>query len=197
MINFDTNNGMNEHCYLSNTNLHDLNIEELAYLHLKNLTGRFSLKNCRVASSLFDLSETLTASFNNNRTNQYVPLMTSFAILDQLGKLYSPKNTTSTYNNGIKRALNLFSTLTKEDIESLVSLRNSLLHDGSLVSKSQHSNGSDVLYRLTKNGQELITHPIKAWDGSFDDDLSQHTSIVNLCLLRDLVFEIKDKCFNL
>ncbi|HGX4465254.1 TPA: hypothetical protein ACNEXA_002580 [Escherichia coli] len=197
MLNFDPSKPYATHDFFSMKNLDELNTDELAYVHLYNIANSIELKNCYLSSSLHDLRETLSASFNNNRTNQYVPLMTSFAMMDQMGTLYTPKGKSSNKKNGIKRCLELNTNLPSNDIESLVSLRNGLLHNGSLLCEAQHVKQTNVIYRLTKKNNILITHPKITWDGVFHDNLNDYTSTIDLIKLRDLVFEIHDKLFNL
>lgn len=197
MLTFDPKDRNSITSYFSGKDLDELSVEDMAYVHLKKLTPSIGLKNVKISSSLFDLRESLAASFNNTRTNQYVPLMLSYAILDQIGSLYTPINTSSSYQNGIKRALGLFSALNKDEISSIVSLRNGLLHDGSLVSVSQHKNVDNVVFRFTKEGTDLIQHSTKKWDGVYRDSLSDYVSTINLVLFKELVEEICSKCFHL
>lgn len=195
MFNFNVNDGMEEHEYFSEKNIEDLTIEELAYVHLKNVPSRIALKNCYLSSSLHDLVETLSASFNNYRTNQYVPLMTSFAILDQLGALYTSKTKVSRFTNGIKKSLNCFSNLPDDEIEKIVSLRNGVLHDGSLTNISRFKNGSNVIFRLNKNHNLMVAPPQKEWDGIYRDSLEDYISQLNLSLLKNMILDIYQKHF--
>lgn len=197
MLNFDPNTPYSYHEFFASKKVEELNVAELAYIHLNDTTDSLRLKNYRLTSSLHDLRDTLTASFSNSRTNQYVPLMTSFAMLDQMGALYTPKGKTSKKKNGIKRCLELNTNLSSCDINSLVSLRNGLLHNGSLLCQAEYAGQTNVIYRLTKQGSQLITHPKHQWDGFYHDDLNDYLSIINLTMLRDLVFKIHKDNFNL
>lgn len=197
MLNFDPMKPYSNYNFFTDKNLDDLNVSELAYIHLYTTTDSIKIKNYDLSSSLKDLRETLSASFNNYRTNQYVPLMTSFAMLDQMGTLYTPKGKSSKKKNGIKRCLELNTSLQPNDIESLVSLRNGLLHNGSLLCEAQYANQPNVIYRLTKKNNTLITHPKHTWDGKFHDNLNDYLSTIDLILLRNLVFKIHDDIFNL
>lgn len=196
MLNFIPTIPANAYYFYHTKNIEDLNIHELAYIHLSTITSKTKLLKCFLSSSLYDLRETLTASFNNTRTNQYVPLMTSFAILDQLGELYTPFGKSSNKKNGTKRCLEMNTSLTKDDIESLVSLRNGLLHNGSLICEAQNSKQTNVIYRLSKTEPNLIKHASIKWDGVYRDHMKDYISIVNLLKLKDLVLQIHDNTFN-
>ncbi|HHA1932536.1 hypothetical protein ACLEYI_21995 [Enterobacter ludwigii] len=196
MLNFTPATPTNAYNFYQNKDIENLNIYELAYVHLSTITSKTKLLKCFLSSSLYDLRETLIASFNNTRTNQYVPLMTSFAILDQLGELYTPPGKSSKKQNGIKRCLEMNTSLTKNDIESLVSLRNGLLHNGSLVCEAQNSKQTNVVYRLSKTEPNLIKHSTIIWDGVYRDEMKDYISIVNLLKMKELVLQIHEDNFN-
>ncbi|MGP9672628.1 hypothetical protein ACT3S9_15785 [Pseudoalteromonas sp. AOP31-A2-14] len=180
--------------YFRGKQLNELGVEELAYIHLNLLHIRTPLKDFYVSSSLRELEQTLTASFGNKRTKQYVPLMTSFAILDQLGSLYSIADANCNFQNGIKKAL---ATLThirdRDDIESLVTLRNGLLHDGSLISHNVYRD-IDVIYRMTVGSGKVITPPKKVWDGIYRDSLSEYVTLIDLKELQAVVLKAIKLC---
>ncbi|EPL0394243.1 hypothetical protein QCJ66_000903 [Enterobacter ludwigii] len=196
MLNFTPATPTNAYNFYQNKDIENLNIYELAYVHLSTITSKTKLLKCFLSSSLYDLRETLIASFNNTRTNQYVPLMTSFAILDQLGELYTPPGKSSKKQNGIKRCLEMNTSLTKNDIESLVSLRNGLLHNGSLVCEAQNSKQTNVVYRLSKTEPNLIKHSTIIWNGVYRDEMKDYISIVNLLKMKELVLQIHEDNFN-
>lgn len=178
--------------YFSKKRLEELTIEELAYTHLE-VRRDTRLKNCSITSSLADLVESLSASFSNNRTNQYVPLLTSFAILDQIGCLYENKNKHSKYQNGIKRSLDYFSDFPSTDLDTLVTMRHGLVHDGSL-SYINRDTQTAVIFRMAKDKGKVISHPRVKWDGVYRDDLTDYLSLVDLRELQNVVAEVIAEC---
>lgn len=180
--------------YFRGKQLNELGVEELAYIHLNVLSQKTTLKDFAVSSSLRELEQTLAASFGNIRTKQYVPLMTSFAILDQLGSLYSIVGVNCDFQNGIKKAL---ATLTeirdRDDIESLVTLRNGLLHDGSLVSHNNYRD-IDVIYKMVVGSGKVITPPKKVWDGVYRDSLTEYVTLIDLKELQTVVLKAIKLC---
>jgi hypothetical protein len=174
--------GIDGHDFFVKKNSFELSIDELAYVHLDLVHGNVHLKNCILHSNIYDLLENLTASFNNFSTQQYTPLFISFSILDQIGAIYERKDKFVVYTNGIKKALSLFgpTDISVDDINLLVSLRNGLFHNGSLVNVSQNNQPIHSLFRMTQDGDELLTHSIKPWDGIFHDDLSLFLTRINL-----------------
>ena len=177
--------------YFESKFVSQLSLTELAYFHLDVRYARHRVKDGWVSSSLYDLKESLSASFNNVRTNQYVPMMVSFSILDQLGNLYAIQQQNCTYQNGIKRALSYFSNCNRAEIESLVTLRNGLLHDGSLISHSQNGR-THIIFRTDPTATNLLTFPATPWNGQYQNDLSPYLTLINLQKLKELVFNAID-----
>lgn len=187
--------GMDIYKYFKEKIISDLTVEELSFIHLDLNSATHSLKEPHyVSSNLYDLVETVSASFLNRRTRIYVPIMTCFAILDQIGSIYSLKNSTSTYQNGIKRALSIFSSINDEkDLNSLVTLRHGLLHNGSLININ-YNIATNVIFRMKQDLNQLLKHPNTKWDGIFHDTLTDYITYINLKELQDLTIEIINKC---
>ena len=82
MLTFNPNNSFEDGNFFMSKALHELNIHELAYVHLNTLHGLTILKDRTIFSSLHDLKENLQASLINKRTKNYTPLFTAFSILD-------------------------------------------------------------------------------------------------------------------
>ena len=192
MFKFDGLNGVELYKNLKRKNLNELSIEELAYTHLEYSTFT-CLKNCNVISSLYELKETLSVSFMHRATSKYVPLMVSFSILDQIGSLYYVTNNEPKYENGIRRALASFSDFPTCDINTLVTIRNGLLHDGSLLSIDERKS-IKVCFRMIEGSCQVITQPKKTWDGEYRDDLSEYLTLIDLNELKKLVLSFIDKC---
>lgn len=191
-MDFDRKNGIETFEHFVSRELHHLSIEELVFIHLFSRHST-PLKNCSLVSSLYDLTETLSASFGNIRTNQYVPLMVAFSILDQIGSLYHLKDQSPKYTNGIKRSLSSFSDFPESFLNTLVSLRHGLFHDGSLLYINKNIN-NNVFFRLRKDTGQVITAPKKVWDGEFHDDLDDYVTLVDLKELQKLVLSVIERC---
>ena len=181
--------GSSAYEHFSSKQLHELTIEELAYVHLNRTHAFTHLNNQKLSSSLYDFLETAQASANNSRTRIYTPMLACFAVLDQIGGAYRRKSMTSQYQNGIKVALDLFGTYSKEEIEHLTTLRNGIYHDGSLLSKNRNGK-TNVTFRLSSSASKTITMPEKAWDGFYHDSLTEYTSKINVRLLKNDVEQI-------
>lgn len=78
--------------YFLKKELHELSVEELAYIHLDTLHFCTPIKGCIVSTSLRDLERNASSSFSNIATKRYTPVFICFAMLDQLGSIYKTKN---------------------------------------------------------------------------------------------------------
>ncbi|MCD1196745.1 hypothetical protein B4950_18810 [Vibrio cholerae] len=121
--------------------------------------------------------------------------MTSFAILDQIGSLYHIQGNNPRATNGIKRALQSFTTMAADEIEDLVTLRHGLFHDGSLTSRNQNT-GTDVIFRMATDTNVVIQRPTVPWNGVYDDDLTNHVTLINLKAFQTLVLAVLDSCLS-
>lgn len=191
---FKISKGIDISSYYRTKNLDDLTIEELAYVHLDSFPGNQILKNGRLSTCLYDLLETVSASFNNVRTKQYVPLLGCFSILDQIGGTYGRLDKSTTYRNGIKRALDLYSSFNNpSDIEALVTLRHGIFHDGSLVCINKNTS-TKVLFRMVVNSGKLLTPPVTVWDGVYRDVMNDYVTKIDLKELQKLTGAVINEC---
>lgn len=194
--NFQNSDGFAIAQHFASKNLDELSIEELAYVHL-NRTHQFTtLKNAQLSSSLYDLIETAQASSINSRTRIYTPMLACFAVLDQIGGAYGLSSVASSYQNGIKVALDVFGSYSKKEIEYLTNLRNGLYHDGSLLSISNNGK-TKAVYRLDPEGKVTVTLPKNEWDGVYRDSLSDYITKINVLSLKSDVERISKKCLGL
>ncbi len=184
---------MDYHSYFMSKSLPELSVDELVFIHLRYQDSYRRLQDVEVASCLTGLIDTLSASFNNVRTKQYVPLMTAFAILDQIGTLYSDATNPNQAQNGIKRALLSFTQFPPAYIDDLVTLRHGLFHDGSLLSRNTNT-GTDVLFRMVKNSGKVLTPPKITWDGIYRDQMEDYVTRIDLKELQDLIHQVLATC---
>lgn len=192
---FKNANGFELHDHFSKKSLDELSIKELAYIHLNRSHSTTIIKNATITSSLYDLIETAQASATNARTRIYTPMLASFAVLDQIGGAYRSNLKSTSYQNGIKVALELFGTHSKDEIEYLTTLRNGLYHDGSLLSKNINGK-TNVLFRLDPNSPNTITMPRTPWDGVYHGSLNDYISKINVLSLKNDTETIVQNCLE-
>lgn len=174
-----------------------LSTEELANIHLDINRKWHCLTDGNISSNIYDLNEAVNAAFNNARTEQYVPLLACFAMLDQIGSLYQRTDIKSPYNNGIKKAFDSYSNFkSPDDLEAIVTLRHGLLHNGSLTCINSRTE-TKVFFRMIKNSKKIYTPPKKQWDGIYHDSMSDFTSLIDLRELHNTTKEIINECKRL
>lgn len=178
------------HDYYRSKKIHELSIEELAFAHLDDTCRFIQTMDGMISSSLFDLNQTVAASFSNVRTNQYVPLLACFSMLDQIGGLYKRTNKSCNYKNGIKKALHFYSNVTNAiELEQLTTLRHGLFHDGSLLYINS-TTGTKVIFRMIQNSGALLTPAKKPWDGLYHNDISDYVTKIDLRELQNTTTEV-------
>jgi hypothetical protein len=117
-----------------------------------------------------------------------------FALLEQIGNCFRPKETDIQVHgneNGIKKALKLFSRLSKEEIDALYALRCAFAHDFSLSNVKAEGSKHLHHFRVTEGTvTPLVLFPKEEWDGSYQDIKPETTTTVNLELFGDMVEEL-------
>ena len=179
--------------YFSNKSYSDLSIQELAYIYLNVNWNHTTLKDKRISTSLYDLVENTRASYNNNRTRVYTPLLGSFILLDQLGSIFSDPSNPSP--NGIDIILRLYG-YDEKTIQYLIALRNGLMHDGSLISLARPDRPKqyNTIFRLDPSLERTVNFAAVDWDGVFQESLNQYISTINSKKFFDEVLDIISLC---
>lgn len=114
------------------------------------------------------------------------------ALLDQIGNCLKPKDKIqSNYEAGMKRALDYFSDLSKNEINALYALRCSFAHDYSLINVDKHNQEKDkhkdkLTHRFHVGiSGKVVDLPAKKWDREFKN--RENITYINLEGFGDLV----------
>lgn len=181
---------------------HELNLNELAYIHLSDSNSHFTLKKNLVRSTLSFAIQNVKQALNLEYSKQLMPYMTLCAILDQIGICYDRNDKPLPRSgNGLKRALIQFGEVDEDDdlINIIYSLRNGLLHNVSLTSFDKKN---EKFYKFRYNSQitSIYKDAEETWDGSYetlDTNPEKFTTHINVKLFSDLVFSCVDKANSL
>lgn len=152
---------------LSTKPLSGLNDEEIVYLHVAGRSQEYT-KDFIVISVLREINRNMkhTSGFNNSKT--FAPALCAFAILDQIGSCYEDAAMAPYAGDevNIKRALYYFCGIASSspEAEYLYMLRNSMVHDASMVSHNKPKT-KWYFFRYRTNLGQLIKTPSAAWDG--------------------------------
>lgn len=180
----------------------ELNLNELAFIHLSDSISFFTLKENRVRSTLSYAIQNVRQALNLEYSKQLMPYVTLCAILDQIGICYDRNDKPlPTSEIGLKRALIQFGELDENDdlINIIYSLRNGLLHNLSLTSFDK-KNGNFYKFRYNSEITSIYKRAEENWNGSYetlDTDPEKFTTHINAKLFSDLVFSCIDKANSL
>ncbi|MGL6129674.1 hypothetical protein [Chryseobacterium artocarpi] len=181
---------------------HELNLNELSFIHLSDSISFFTLKENHVRSTLSFAIQNVRQALNLEYSKQIMPYMTLCAILDQIGICYDRNDKPlPKFTNGLKRALVQFGEIDEDDdlINIIYSLRNGLLHNISLTSFDK-KNGKFYRFRYNSEITSIYKEAEGNWNGSYetlDTDPAKFTTNINAKLFSDLVFSCIDKANSL
>ncbi len=126
--------------------------------------------------------------------NSIIVITIYFTILDLIGTIFKIKTYTEKGSNNIKNALNQFSSLTTNEINVLVALRNSITHNFSLVGFDRKDNPKNKYHFTLEHfsSGKIIVQKDK-WDGEKSSKNELNSTIVRTKEFIDLVENIYRK----
>lgn len=145
------------------------------------------------------LAEAKHARFNKN-SGGLLPLLAALSAMDQLGACYDsiPKIFPSNYaeKSGIIKSAHNFLGIGVDtpDSDALYALRNSLMHQSSLISiGKQKNNPKHFWFEIDNDISGLFTHSKIAWDGLYNTRIESNKTIVNAGKVLDLALNLIEK----
>ena len=181
----------------------ELSILELAYAHLGGASS-YRLKEGLLKSIL-----PITLQENNHArhmeySKNFVPVVAAFAVIEQIGFTYK-RNDKIEYSNpnssSINKALYYFADYEEgnEDVKALYALRNSFLHNASLMAKALHASKPSYYFQFDRVIDVLVRYPEKPWDGNITTFKPEYTTLINPDKVIDLAGAVVDstlKCLE-
>lgn len=182
---------------MHNKTLQELTLQELASVHLHPYYHPISIADGLIWSSLGPLVTEIQQSRSMIVTGFFSPLYGAFALLDQIGSVYSNTARQDLINekaSGIKKALYYFGGMAfdSDEMKALCSLRNSLVHDGSLLCRGKYdqrqSRWKGPFYRFShcKELKSPVKPSLAAWDGNLNNISSAVTTEINTREISEL-----------
>jgi hypothetical protein len=175
--------------------LEQLTLTELASIHLEIYDTPKTLAVGYVKSCIGGLIAEIQQSRGREYTRIFSPLYGSFALLDQIGSCYTNKSIQPCPNanaSGIKKALYYFCNMPydSDEMKALYGLRNSLMHDGSILYRGRYESGKWKgpfhHFILGSESQSVVELPATPWDGNLQTLTSAHRTRINQRALTDL-----------
>lgn len=181
--------------------LEQLTLLELAEIHLDIYGLPKQLADGWVESGMGKLVTEIRQSQPRVYTGFFSPLYGAFALMDQIGEIYVDKSLPAPNSaaSGIKKALYYFGGMTfdSDEMKALYGLRNSLMHNGSLLYRGRFQNGAWTgpfhRYRWNKAQAETVVLPSQPWDGSLATLKFEKMTTINVGAICDLAVKIVGK----
>lgn len=114
-----------------------------------------------------------------------------FALLDQIGTCFKPKNRSPVAGHSIIKTLTYFSNLNENERNAMYALRCALAHDFGLININPKNRGLTHRFTVTEGASaSLVSLPMRQWDGDYNNLSPDNKTIVNLEALGDLAESI-------
>ena len=128
-----------------------------------------------------------------------LPLLGALSAIDQYGECYAP--IVSTFPSGeanksgiIKAAHNFLGIpLNSPDSDALYALRNSLMHQSSLISVNQRGKAKHYWFEIDNSSNGLFVHAQSQWDGKYNTRNNSNKTLVNASRVLELAVVLIDK----
>ncbi|RQP21825.1 hypothetical protein [Piscinibacter terrae] len=178
--------------------LQQLTVEELAHIHLDIHGLPTTLASGWIVSGMGGLVTEILQSRGQVNTRIFSPLYGSFALLDQIGSCYTNLSMPPCPNanaSGIKKALYYFGGMSydSDEMKALYGLRNSLMHDGSILYRGRYEGGTWKgpfhHFILGSQSVKIVELPATPWDGNLQNLTFSHRTRINQRAFTDLAIE--------
>jgi hypothetical protein len=139
---------------------------------------------------------------NHSRHKEYsknfVPVIGAFAVIEQIGFCYSRTDIPKFYNSDsspILKALYYFADYPEGhiDTKALYALRNSFLHNASLMAIAKHKNKPSFYFQFDREIDSITKYSPVVWDGKVETFKPEMTTLINPDKIIDLASTIADK----
>ena len=173
-------------------NFAELTKDEIIAIHLDCGGGPVTTNDFIIESTLSVILRETRFCMTFNNSNNMMPALGCFALLDQVGNSYT-RNDVAPYpaNNGsgIKKALYYFGGFNANDAptKALYAFRNALVHYASLRNER---NGVYYRFRYNSTIPSVVLPAAHPWNGRVADLSDNTTTLINLSRLVDLVTKI-------
>lgn len=131
--------------------------------------------------------------------NSFSGLIMYLISLEMIGKVFNKKpNLKDTKKNGIKRAIEQFSGISKEDKFAIVALRNSLVHTTGLVNLPLYKNTKDLdrhkfsLDYKSPDG-DIVEMPSTRWNGKYTSKEDNQSTVIHVTPLIKAIEKIYER----
>lgn len=175
----------------------ELTDKEIVFIHLCGTS--IMLKEFPLHSTIAITMRSVNANLQNIYTRQISPIISLFAILEQLGNIYyNSEIEQSNKTNPIYNCVRNFAgevQISDKDIDILVALRNGLFHEISYATKSRSLKDKVERYyffEIKDDTDFFIKHSDQEWDGDLKNVKKEIVTFISRPRFRDFV----QNCMN-
>lgn len=171
---------------LENQDLANLSLDDVVYCHLSTRSPELT-KDYKVYTTLELVELEMRQSRARQNTANYAPLLTGFALLDQIGGCYedNAKPLHPSGGSAIERALYYFMGYSPRgpEVQAIYALRNGMVHEGSLTCKTKSQ--AHYIFRYDSSLTSAIKLAPTPWNGQAATLGTRTTTLVNPRVLTD------------
>ncbi|KEQ18699.1 hypothetical protein [Endozoicomonas numazuensis] len=180
--------------------LQDLTLMELAYAHLGKASF-YQLRDGCLKSILPITLKEINHSKHMEYSKNFVPVAGAFAVIEQVGFCYSRTDIPKHSNNKaspLLKSLYYFAGYPEAsmDMKALYALRNSFLHNASLMSIATHSNKPSFYFQFDRHIDEVVQYSNTQWDGNIETFNPEMTTLINPEKIIDLASIVVDSALD-
>lgn len=171
---------------LEGQELEDLSHEDIVYCHLSTRSPEFTKRHA-IHTTLELVELEMRQSRGVKNTASYAPLLTGFALLDQIGGCYADLAKPPHPNQGsaIEHALYYFMGYNAQgpEVRAIYALRNGMVHEGSLTCKTKSQ--AHYIFRYDSSLKSAIQLAATPWDGQATTLGPDTITLINPRILTD------------
>ena len=190
---FHLKNPIERNKYLAAKNLKELNLHELAYIHLNTQSPSIKLQDCSVNSRLYGLHEILLVT-SPSKDKDFIMLITVISLINELCSIYTLRASRST--NAFVNFLLNFTSLTPIQAKLLYTLTKCLQTDGGLANRHVAKDMTLAVFKYSNSGNEAITPATLEWDGHYPINSDDVYTLINVLELQKMGINILDRIFH-
>lgn len=172
-------------------NVDELSEDEIIFIHLNN--NHVQMNDKPLHSTLAITLRGVNATWNNIYQRTLIPLVSLFAVLEQLGNAYDNSNIIQdNKTNPIYRCIKNLAIdlqISLREIDALIAFRNLLFHEISIAGSSRSIEDKRLKYfyfNTSDSTSYLIKHPEIEWNGDYNELSPKNTTIISRERLKDL-----------
>jgi hypothetical protein len=159
----------------------------IALRDARMVTGR-NLETGKIGYDILENSSSFLSPYS------FIGVINYLLVLEIIGTVFEFKAFTTKKTNNIYKALKQFTLLKKNDIDTIISLRNSLAHNYGLANipndPKENNTKRHIFKLINTENSPLIAYPKIYWDGNFKNKLEDSYTMISVHPLFDTIEDV-------